>query len=160
MSKDVTQPGPGYVSSVKLSNFSSCIFKICTFHFHLVSFPVVVVFGVVFFVVGYFMFCMLGKQQVRLYSHASKRFFLNPTSSHYMYVNGACVYMLCFQYRTDCLQHLSLQVREWCMCVYMLCFQVQDRLRKSPSHSQFKQEIVDSISDKQQVSRSCCSSHL
>ena len=29
-SKDVTQPRPGYVSSVKLSKFSSCIFKICS----------------------------------------------------------------------------------------------------------------------------------
>ena len=44
-----------------------------------------------------------------------------------MYVNGACVYVLCFQYRTDCLQHLPLQVREWCMCLHAL-LSVQDRL--------------------------------
>ena len=84
---------------------------------------------------------MLGKQQVCLHSHASKRFSLNPTSSHYMYVNGACVYVLCFQYRTDRLQHLPPYKSEWCMCLHAL-LSVQDRLSKSPSHSQFKQEIV------------------
>ena len=32
------------------------------------------------------------------------------------------VYMLCFQYRTDCLQYLPLQVCEWCMCLHALLF--------------------------------------
>ena len=68
--------------------------------------------------------------------------FLSTQPSHYMYVNGACAYMLCF-HRTDCLQHLPLQVHEWCMCLHAL-LSVQDRLSKSPSHSQFKQEITSS----------------
>ena len=37
-----------------------------------------------------------------------------------MYANGACVYMLCFQYRTDCLQHLPL-TSTWMVHVFT-CF--------------------------------------
>ena len=83
--------------------------------------------------------CWASSKSVFIYMQAKD--FLSTQPSHYMYVNGACVYMLCFQYRTDCLQHLPLQVREWCMCLHAL-LSVQDRLSKSPSHSQFKQEIL------------------
>ena len=131
--------------------------------------------GLVFFIVGYFMFCMLGKSlssftcKLKIFSQPNL-----PTTStsmvhvftcfasstgqtvfnifHYMYVNGACVYMLCFQYRQTVFNIFHYKYVN-CACVYMLCF--QDRLSKSPSHSQFKQEIVVfymCIWDKQQVS--------
>ena len=56
----------------------------------------------------------------------------STSSTTNKYVNGACVYMFCFQYRTDCLQHLPLQVREWCMCLRVL-LPVQDRLSSTSS---------------------------
>ena len=109
----------------------------------MVSFPVLVVLEL-YFLLWVILCSVCWSSSKFVLVHMQARDFLStqplPTTCTRMV---HVFYMLCFQYRTDCLQHLPLQVCEWCMCLHAL-LSVQDRLSNFPTHSQFKQEITSS----------------